>query len=110
VLKDAHVTALFASEFKRTQETLVPLAKATGVVPMLVSAGKMDDLVEMLRALPAGSRAVVSSHSNLVHLIVERLSGQQVPPLTDQDYDRLVVVTVTGNGKGQAVVLRYGEP
>lgn len=110
VLKDVHVTALFASEFKRTQETLVPLAKATGLVTMPVGAGKMDDLVAMLRGLPAGSRAVVASHSNLVHLIVERLSGQKVPPLTDQDYDRLVVVTVTGDGKGQAVVLRYGEP
>jgi broad specificity phosphatase PhoE len=110
VLKDAHVTALFASEFKRTQETLAPLAQATGLVPMLVNAGKMDDLVAMLRALPAGSRAVVASHSNLVHLIVERLSGQKVPPLTDLDYDRMVVVTVAGDGRGQAVVLRYGEP
>ncbi|HEU5218875.1 MAG TPA: phosphoglycerate mutase family protein [Gemmatimonadales bacterium] len=109
VLGDAHITALFASEFKRTQETLVPLAKATGLSPTLVSAGKMDDLIGLLRALPPGSRAVVSSHSNLVPLIVERLTGQQVPALTDADYDRLIVVTIEGDGKGQAVVLRYGE-
>ncbi len=109
-LKDAHITALFATEFKRTQETLAPLANATGLVPMLAAAGKMDDLIEMLRGLPPGSRAVVASHSNLVHLIVERLSGQEVPILTDLDYDRLVVVTVQGDGKGQAIVLRYGEP
>ena len=109
-LADAHVTALFASEFKRTQETLAPIAKAAGLTTTVVSAGAMDELIGMLRALPAGSRAVVASHSNLVHLIVERLSGQKVPALTDQDYDRLVVVTVQGEGKGQAVVLRYGEP
>ena len=110
VLADAHVTALFASEFKRTQETLAPVAKAAGLIPMIVGAGKMDDLIAMLRGLPPGSRAVVASHSNLVHLIVERLSGQKVPMLTDTDYDRLIVVTVQGDGKGQAVVLRYGEP
>lgn len=110
VLADAHVTALFASEFKRTQETLAPLAKAAGLIPMIVGAGKMDDLIAMLRGLPPGGRAVVASHSNLVHLIVERLSGQKVPMLTDTDYDRLIVVTVQGDGKGQAVVLRYGEP
>ena len=109
ILSDAHVTVLFASEFKRTLETLAPLAKATGLIPMVVSAGKMDDLISMLRALPPGSRAVVASHSNLVHLIVERLSGQKISMLGDQDYDRLVVVTVQGDGKGQAIVLRYGE-
>lgn len=109
VLQDAKVTALFASEFKRTQETLDPLAKATGLTPMIVPAGRMDDLVTALRQLPPGSRAVVVSHSNLVHLIVAKLTGVTVPALTDMDYDRLVVVTVLGEGKGQAVVLRYGK-
>lgn len=109
-LTDAHVTALFASEFKRTQETLAPLGKAAGVTVTVVNAGKMDDLIAKLRALPPGSRAVVATHSNLAHLIVERLTGQKIPPLTDLDYDRLMVATVQGDGKGQAVVLRYGEP
>lgn len=110
VLTDANVTVIFASEFKRTQETVAPLAKANDLIPMLVSAGQMDELIAMLRGLPPGSRAVVASHSNLVHLIVERLSGQKVPVLTDLNYDRMVMVTVEGDGKGQAVVLRYGEP
>jgi broad specificity phosphatase PhoE len=109
-LTDGRVAALFASEFKRTQETLAPLASASGLTTTVVPAGKMDDLIAGLRALPPGSRAVVASHSNLVHLIVERLSGQKMAMLTDADYDRLVMVTVTGDGKGQAVVLRYGEP
>ena len=109
-LTDTRVSALFASEFKRAQETLAPLARATGLTTVVVPAGKMDELIAQLRALPPGSRAVVASHSNLVHLIVERLSGQKVPVLTDVDYDRMVVVTVQGDGKGQALVLRYGEP
>ena len=76
----------------------------------MISATNLDSLVARLGSLPPGSRAVVASHSNLVHLIVERLSGVKVAPLTDVDYDRLAVVTVTGAGKGEAVVLRYGEP
>jgi broad specificity phosphatase PhoE len=109
-LTDARVTVLFATEFKRTQETLDQIAKATGLVPMIIPAGKTDDLIAALRALPPGSRAVVASHSNLVPLIVSKLSGVTIAPLTDADYDRLVVVTVQGEGKGQAVVLRYGAP
>ena len=57
---------------------------------------------------PDGSRAVVASHSNLVHLIVERLAGVKLTPLTDADYDRLVVVTLQ-DGRGEVVVLKYGE-
>ncbi len=109
VLTGAQVSAAFASEFKRTQETVAPLAAQLGLTPVMVPAGKMDDLIAQLRALPPGSRAVVASHSNLVHLIVEKLTGVKIPALTDTDYDRLVVVTVLPDGKGEAVVLRYGQ-
>lgn len=109
VLSDSHISAVFASEFKRTQETVSPLAMASGVTTTVVPAGKVDSLVMLLRALPPGSRAVVASHSNLVHLIVEKLSGVSIPMLTDADYDRLVVVTIASGGKSEAVVLRYGE-
>jgi broad specificity phosphatase PhoE len=109
ILADAKVTALFSSEFKRTRETVAPLGTAVGVTPTVVPAVDMDGLVAKLRALPPGSRALVASHSNLVHLIVEKLSGVKVPALTEADYDRLVVVTFTGDGKGDALVLKYDD-
>lgn len=109
LLIGAQVTAAFASEFKRTQETVAPLAAQAGLTAVVIPAGNMDELIGQLRALPPGSRALVASHSNLVHLIVERLSGVKIPTLTDLDYDRLVVVTVLGDGKGEVVVLRYGQ-
>lgn len=108
VVGDARITAAFASEFKRTQETVAPLAAAGGLTIQVVPATALDSLVRRIRALPPGSRAVVASHSNLVHLIVERLSGIKLTPLTDLDYDRLVVVTLQ-DGRGEVVVLRYGE-
>jgi broad specificity phosphatase PhoE len=110
VLSDGDVTALFATEYRRTQETLAPLAARIGVPTTIIGAGRPDSLVARLRALPPGSRAVVASHSNLVPAIVARLAGVEVTPLTDADYDRLYVVTLAGNGVATAVVLRYGEP
>jgi broad specificity phosphatase PhoE len=108
VLGDARIAAAFASEFKRTQETVAPLAAAGGVTTQVIPAAALDSLVRQIRALPPGSRAVVASHSNLVHLIVERLAGVKLTPLTDADYDRLVVVTLQ-DGRGEVVVLKYGE-
>ena len=108
VLGDARISAAFASEFKRTQETVAPLATAGEFTTQIIPATGLDSLVGRIRALPPGSRAVVASHSNLVHVIVEKLSGIKLTPLTDLDYDRLVVVTLQ-EGRGEVVVLRYGE-
>ena len=88
---------------------MAPLAAASGFTTVVIPATAMDSLVRRIRALPPGSRAVVASHSNLVHVIVEKLSGVRLPPLTEADYDRLMVVTVWGDGRGEAVVLKYGE-
>jgi broad specificity phosphatase PhoE len=110
ILRDAKISAVFTSEFKRTRETLSPVAEAMHLTPTVIPAGKLDSLVSSIQGLPPGSRAAVASHSNLVHLIAERLTGAKLPMLTDADYDRLIVLTITGKGTGEAVVLRYGEP
>lgn len=109
VLGDTRITAVYASEFKRTRETVAPLASAAGIGVTVVPAARPDSLVGLIRALAPGSRVVVASHSNLVHVIVERLTGVAVPPLTEADYDRIAVAVVGGPaGKGEAFVIRYG--
>jgi broad specificity phosphatase PhoE len=109
VMTDVGITALFATEYKRTQETLAPLATALGQKTTIIGGGATDSLVGAIETLPAGSRVIVASHSNLVHLIVKRLSGVEVKPLTDVDYDRLYLITLTGKGTGSVAVLRFGE-
>src|SRR6266540_2414733 len=52
---DAHPSALFATEFKRTQETLAPLATATGLSVTVTLARDVDGLLAKIRALPAGT-------------------------------------------------------
>jgi broad specificity phosphatase PhoE len=107
-LEDVQVSALFATEYKRTQETVQALQKRLGLATTVVPARAVDSLVARIHALPPGAVAVVASHSNLVHVIVQRLSGVSIPELTEADYDRMAVVTVTGPGQGTVVVLRYG--
>jgi broad specificity phosphatase PhoE len=109
-LEDVNVSALFATEYKRTQETVQALQKRLRLAPTVVPARAVDSLVARIQALPPGAAAVVASHSNLVHVIVQRLSGVSIPELTEADYDRMAVVTMTGPGQGTVVVLRYGAP
>lgn len=109
-LADAEVTTIITSEFKRTQLTARPLAQLRHLNPKVLGAAKMDELIGQLTALPAGGRALVVSHSNLVPTIVERLSGQKVGALTDADYDRIYVVTLTPGGPASVLYLHFGAP
>ncbi len=109
MLGDAGITTVYASEFKRTQETVAPLATRLRITPIILPARETEALVAQLAHLPAGTRALVASHSNLVPVIIARLTGVKVSELTDADYDRLYVVTLRGDGRGEAHLIHFGE-
>ncbi len=48
-LKDAKITAIYATEFKRTQQTAAPLAKALGLTVTIVTSKSAPALVEQLK-------------------------------------------------------------
>src|SRR5437660_2661706 len=51
MLKDANITAIYATEFKRTQRTAAPLAKALGTTVTTVQSKDKEALIAKLRAL-----------------------------------------------------------
>lgn len=120
LLARAGATHLFASEYRRTRETLGPLAEARSLEIEAVPAAELARLVERLRALPAGSVAVVAGHSNTVPAIAQALGGRMEdvvdtpngPMLRDEEYDRLFVLTraLDGVKPGASLIeLAYGD-
>lgn len=106
MLADAGITHAFSTEFVRTRSTVAPTAARAGIEPTVVPGRDMNTLIAQLRGLPPGSRALVAGHSNTVAVIVARLTGRTVAALTEADYDRLYVVSVTGE-TGDYVLLRF---
>ena len=109
VLEDAGITAVFSSEFKRSQETAAPLARRLGVPVAIVPAKDLDALVSRVRGLPSGGRSLVVAHGNTLPLLVTRLTGVTVAEMTEADHDRLYVLTSRGDGRGDVVLLHYGD-
>ncbi|MCX6627434.1 MAG: histidine phosphatase family protein [Candidatus Solibacter sp.] len=103
----ATVKALFASDAKRTQQTLAPLATATLPVTQ-VKAADTAALVKKILAVQGGV-VVVAGHSNTVPAVIQALGGAAGITIDDAEFSRLFVVTGAG-GKAVVVAMRYGNP
>ena len=90
-LKDAGVTGIFVTEFKRTQQTAAPLAKLLGVTVQTISSKDTAALVSRLKS--ATGNVLVVGHSNTVPDIVKGLGIATPVTIGEADYDNLFVVT-----------------
>ncbi len=120
LLSRAGVSHLYASEFKRTQATLAPLATVLGKKVEVVPAENDASLLKSLHGLAPGSVAVVCGHSNTVPKLVKALGGEitglvNTPPYGDiisgKSYDRLFLVTLAPVPAAavKTVELSYGK-
>jgi len=90
VLKDAGITAIYTTKFRRTQQTAAPLAKALGLTPATISSRDTAGLLEKIKA--AAGNVLVVGHSNTVPEVVKGL-GVTVPvTVGDAEYDNLFIV------------------
>ena len=89
-LKDAGITAIYTTEYKRTQQTGEPLAKALGIQVTPVPAREMPALLQKLKS--AAGNVLVIGHSNTVGEVLAGLGVTDPVKLTDSDYDNLFVV------------------
>ena len=92
ILKDSQITSVFVTEFKRTQETAVPTAKATHVSPTVISANDIGALAEKLRALKGN--ALVVGHGNTIPDLLKALGIATPVSIPDDDYVEIFAVLI----------------
>lgn len=95
---------LLSSPYQRTQATLAPLAERITKPVTLIDASDADAWNDALRSLPAGSRAVVSGHSNTIPKWIGAF-GANVPEVDERgniphdEYDWLVTLVLDSQGQ-----------
>lgn len=94
--------AIYVTQFKRTQQTVAPLASRTGLTPVVYGPAPSPDFYAQLRA--AKRDVLVVGHSNTVPDIVAALGGTRPAPIAHEDFGGLWAV-----GKGKVTVERI-EP
>ena len=92
VLKDSEIKTVFVTEFKRTQETAAPTARAAQVSPTVIPANDIDVLVEKLGAL--NGNALVVGHGNTIPDLLKALGIATPVSIPDDDYTEIFAVLV----------------
>ena len=110
VLGNAGITAIYATQVQRTQQTAKPLADRLGLQTNVVEAANTPELVRQIRSNHAGGVILVVGHTNSLPEIIAALGGGNVPVIPETEYDNLYVVTLYRFGKAKVVRLKYGNP
>ncbi len=112
VASGAGVSAVYATPVRRTQQTAQPRAERLGIPVTVRDAGEKDAqaFIAALRREHAGQTVLVVGHSNTLPALAEALTGQPLAPIADDEYDRLLVVTLPTAGSASLLALRYGAP
>lgn len=106
VLRDADIRRIIASDRLRTRQTAEPLAKQKNLTVAAMPADKLDAVIDAARQVQDGV-VVIVHHSNTVPALVDKLGGK-TPPIADDEFDRLLVLTPRAEGPPTLVTLRYG--
>lgn len=92
MLKDAGVRSIFVTQYKRTQQTAEPLAKALGLTPEAVGSRELGSLADKVRA--AKGNVLVVGHSNSVPNLLKALGAADDIAIAETEYDNLFIVTL----------------
>ena len=104
MLRDAHVSAIFISTFRRTKDTATPLAQKAGIEPTIIA-----DTVNQAKTqiLAAGPCVVVVGHSDTVPAFIQALGGPSNVQIADGEFDRMFVMSVPPTGTPAVLQMRY---
>jgi len=106
---DAGINAIFATQYKRTQQTVKPLADRLGLPINQVNSKNTAELLNQIRSQHAGQVVFVAGHNSTVPEIIAALGGPTYPTIPESEYDHLYVVTAYRTGKVKIVKMRYGS-
>ena len=89
-LKDAKITAIYVTKYKRTQQTAAPLAKALGLTVNIVTA---DAAAVVKQIAGAKGNVLIVGHSNTVPDVIKELGVATPVTIGDDEFDNLFIVT-----------------
>ena len=114
-LKDADVVAgidaVYSTPFRRTQETAQPIADALDLPIRTYDPSDTEAVLETILKEHKGKIILVVGHSNTVPVLIANLGAcKKVPPIHEDEYDNIYLISIPWFGKTKTIRLRFGDP
>jgi len=100
------IDAIFASEFKRTQQTATPLSETLALPLNVVPSATWTSLPRRIKREHRGEYVLVTGSANTVPVIIEALAGEKVS-VREDEFDAMFIVFVPQISKAKVVRVRY---
>lgn len=100
------IDAIFTSEFRRTQQTALPLSETLALPLKVVPAETWSSLPRTIVRKHRGEYVLVAGAANTIPPLIEALSGEKVT-LREDEYDAMFIVFVPQFSKPRVVRIRY---
>lgn len=103
LFKNTSVDAVYSTRYKRTRNTVAPLAQQKGLEVQIYDAAK-PETIDAIISKYAGGTVVIGGHSNTIPQIANLLTGKdEYKTFPDADYGNILIVTVLERGKTSEV-------
>ncbi|MEJ7639202.1 MAG: phosphoglycerate mutase family protein [Singulisphaera sp.] len=106
-MKDAGITAIHTSKFRRTKDTAKPLATALTLTPQEVGMSDPLALIGILREKHGDGKVLIVGHSDTVPEFLKALGHPKAPAIGDGDFDNLFVVVPGKVTRPHVIRLHY---
>jgi broad specificity phosphatase PhoE len=101
------IDAIYVSDARRTQQTAAPLAERLGKQAIVVPAADIKGLVSRVMHEHEGGSVLIVGHSNTVPELIHELGSIDVPPIGDDEYDTLYVLSIPSFGQASLLRMAY---
>ena len=110
LLKDEPVAALFSTPYKRTANTLQPLADERGLTINKYEPTAFEALKNQVLQNYSGKTVVIAGHSNTILPIVEAFGVEKpVAVVAETKYDHIFKITIAADGIATLEAGQYGK-
>jgi broad specificity phosphatase PhoE len=107
----AGVDAIFATQYRATQETADALAKRLRLAVQVTDVKDVNGLLAKILTEYKGKVVLVVTHTEPLPVLIRELHGsKKVPPMAATEHDNLYVVSIPWYGKVKTLRLKYGVP
>ncbi len=107
----AGIDAVYSTPYRRTEETARPIAETLDLPLHSYDADDTEAIMEHIVKAHKGKIILVVGHSNTLPALIGNMgASKRVPPIAEDEYDNIYIVSIPWFGKTKTIRLRYGEP